>query len=364
MEDYIMKFAGRFLKCFFLICFSMYLSGSGLLIPNEALADNFSNDASRNLIYSPISGNNTSFSNIILAQTDKAEKDITTKEIHSDNVNKQDEPKTSSGFSVGLTGMWTSYTQKNNMFSHTVSGTFIYPSVSYTFGKWSLSASMGTNVEKMKDDGQRTLGTSTDTWTGGYNRYEGDIVLRRSAALGYFIVSPQLGFKYFSTKNYDITFITSDNVTDLRKGEYEAYGPTIGGVVALIPGNPETCPVIISITGNAGYFKIKGKDPFAPVYDHDANKVRNGYNVNATGVNIGEIPLYELDEWGAGFNLSMQATYNFFGGFSATIGGRWNSVGANKDYFVKDVNNNDSYMLQASGDFQYMGAFLNLSYSF
>jgi len=81
-----MKFLGRFLKCFFLICFSMYLSGSVLLIPNEALADDFSNDVSRNLIYSPISGDKGLFSNIILAQTDKSEKDINTKDNQSEKI--------------------------------------------------------------------------------------------------------------------------------------------------------------------------------------------------------------------------------------------------------------------------------------
>jgi hypothetical protein len=204
-----------------------------------------------------------------------------------------------------------------------------------------------------------------------FDRYDGDIILRRSFGMGNWMFGPQLGFKYMSVKNYNATvkhlkLSNGSNTTYEGRGNLDAYGPSVGAVIAYIPGNPETSPITFSLVANFLYLKLTGKDPNAPLYSDRFNISNAGYDPDGAyyGLNVGSVPLHEVDTWIPGYNASFQMTYNIFAGLNATVGGRYNYA-KNKEYY---------YQSGLAGDLvssvpsivmlEYWGAFANLAYSF
>ena len=345
----------------------MYLSSNGVLVSNEALADDLSNEASRILIYSPISSDKSLFSNIILAQTDKTEKDINTKDNQSEKI--------PSALTVGYSAWYAQMTLSDSGAgaSGKVSLGLHGPSLSYSFGKWSLSGSFLLPMTKATVDAD-TYGTGNGTMNSymhtEFDRYDGDIILRRSFGMGNWMFGPQLGIKYMGIKNYNATVkneeVDMSSTIYTGKGNMDAYGPSLGVVIAYIPGNPETSPITFSLVANALYLKLTGEEPNSPLYSTRLNMSNAGYDPNGTyyGLDLGSVPLHKIDTWIPGYNASFQMTYNLFAGLNATVGARYNYAKNKEEYYQSGLPGEPGSIVPSLTWFEYWGAFANIAYSF
>ena len=285
--------------------------------------------------------------------------------------------KLPANLTIAYTAWYASFNNKSEgwygVSSGSVSGVMSGPSVSLSLGRWSLSGSFLFNNGKFERE-QTTQGV---TWSGTYenlssfDRYEADLILRRSYGSGGWLWGPQFGIKYFGIKNYDaeMTYNFSNNsiIKFSGSGEFDAYGPTLGGVLGFIPGNPETSPITISLLVNVAYLNIKGKDPSATLYDNPTNMRNAGVNPNTSypqGVNIGKVPVAEVNKWVPAANATIQISYNIFKGLNLAAGARYNVASAEQEYIQRNTNSNIDESRYAYAYFEYWGAFANIAYSF
>ncbi len=362
-----MTLSGKFLTCFTfaLICFSVFLLGSGPMALNEALAADFTKDSPQNLIKFQLPGDRTPISNTILAQADKTDRDFKTKDDPSEKI--------PSALTVAYSVWYSEMTLSVEGDKGTTSLGLHGPSMSYSFDKWSLSGSFLMPMTKGTLEAN-TYGTAGGT-TDGYmyselDRYDADIILRRSFGAGNWIFGPQFGIKYMGIKNYNSTvkltkISDGSNTTYRGEGDLDAYGPSLGGVIAYIPGNPETSPITFSLIANVLYLRLTGKDPNAPLYSQPKRLSDAGYNPNGTyyGLDYGSVALHEIDTWIPGYNASFQMTYNMSPGFNATVGGRYNYAKNKEFYNQSGLPGDPNYSAQSLVWLEYWGAFANVAYT-